>query len=239
MALTISIQTGARPSIHIVPPSRVVQEANKLGHAHAAQALALTSPRITIDQTGLYFPQRRGTQGLEFQFQSGTLLITLKQDIFLDNTLSTCAQGKWEAHERVHVQDNQRVTRSMEPSLRREPKLQGILINPTWHPRTDFVHVQQVTEQAVGDIFRAITAAAAATRDTFVAYRTVNRDILTGCPEPYQYTVESGDTLSKIALYFYNRASAWPTILQANQQTIGSNPDRISVGQVLIIPKSP
>ncbi len=49
------------------------------------------------------------------------------------------------------------------------------------------------------------------------------------------YTVVSGDTLSKIAKHFYNDANQWQQIFDANRNIL-SNPDRISPGQSLRIP---
>jgi nucleoid-associated protein YgaU len=50
------------------------------------------------------------------------------------------------------------------------------------------------------------------------------------------YTVASGDTLSKIARNHYGDGAKWHQIYEANKATIGSNPDHIEVGQVLILP---
>lgn len=52
-----------------------------------------------------------------------------------------------------------------------------------------------------------------------------------------EYKVRSGDTLSRIAFKFYNDSLAYPRILNENRDII-SNANRISVGQVLRIPKS-
>lgn len=49
------------------------------------------------------------------------------------------------------------------------------------------------------------------------------------------YTVQSGDTLSKIAKQFYGSASEYPKIFEANRDKL-SNPDKIQVGQELVIP---
>lgn len=51
------------------------------------------------------------------------------------------------------------------------------------------------------------------------------------------YTVVSGDSLSKIAKKHYGDAAKWHGIYEANKATIGSNPDKIEVGQVLTLPK--
>jgi nucleoid-associated protein YgaU len=49
------------------------------------------------------------------------------------------------------------------------------------------------------------------------------------------YTVQSGDSLSKIAKRVYGDANKWHTIFDANRDTI-KNPDLIHPGQVLTLP---
>lgn len=51
------------------------------------------------------------------------------------------------------------------------------------------------------------------------------------------YTVQPGDTLSKIAGEFYGSASKYPAIFEANKPMV-TDPDRIYPGQVLRIPKA-
>jgi nucleoid-associated protein YgaU len=50
------------------------------------------------------------------------------------------------------------------------------------------------------------------------------------------YTVQDGDHLSKIAVFFYHKGNRWPDIFQANAFLI-SSPDLIYPRQVLIIPQ--
>lgn len=49
------------------------------------------------------------------------------------------------------------------------------------------------------------------------------------------YTVQSGDTLSKIALAFYGDANKYPVIFEANTPML-EDPDKIYPGQTLRIP---
>jgi nucleoid-associated protein YgaU len=51
-----------------------------------------------------------------------------------------------------------------------------------------------------------------------------------------EYTVQSGDTLSKIARNAYGSSGEYMKIFYANQDQL-SSPDRINVGQVLKIPR--
>lgn len=53
-----------------------------------------------------------------------------------------------------------------------------------------------------------------------------------------QYTVQSGDTLEKIALKFYGDGgeAAWRRIYEANRAVIGPNPAQLQIGMVLVIP---
>ncbi|UOV03886.1 LysM peptidoglycan-binding domain-containing protein [Pseudoxanthomonas sp. F37] len=52
------------------------------------------------------------------------------------------------------------------------------------------------------------------------------------------YTIEKGDTLSKIAKTHYGNANAWKQIFEANRDTI-DDPDRIFPGQIIKLPPKP
>mgnify|MGYP002516151438 CR=1 FL=1 len=58
---------------------------------------------------------------------------------------------------------------------------------------------------------------------------------VTGPASAVSYTVESGDTLWKIAEKFYGDGSYWQKIFAENAAVIGSDPNRIYVGQILTI----
>ncbi|RSK37156.1 LysM peptidoglycan-binding domain-containing protein [Hymenobacter metallilatus] len=51
------------------------------------------------------------------------------------------------------------------------------------------------------------------------------------------YTVVSGDSLSKIARNHYGDGTKWHQIYEANKNIIGSDPNKIEIGQVLTLPK--
>lgn len=50
------------------------------------------------------------------------------------------------------------------------------------------------------------------------------------------YTVQPGDTLFLIAQKVYGDGDRWREIYEANRGVIGSNPEQIQVGMVLVIP---
>jgi nucleoid-associated protein YgaU len=54
-------------------------------------------------------------------------------------------------------------------------------------------------------------------------------------PKMKTYTVAAGDSLSKIAKNFYGNAGQYMKIFEANKGTL-SDPDKIKVGQELVIP---
>ena len=56
-----------------------------------------------------------------------------------------------------------------------------------------------------------------------------------GGAAPRTYTVQSGDSLSKIAREMYGEASEWKKIYEANRDRI-KNPDLIQPGWTLTIP---
>lgn len=61
-------------------------------------------------------------------------------------------------------------------------------------------------------------------------------DIKVVAPEMKTYTVQAGDTLSKIAKEMLGNANAYMKIFEANKDQL-SDPDKIKPGQVLKIPQ--
>ena len=55
-------------------------------------------------------------------------------------------------------------------------------------------------------------------------------------PRPETYVIQEGDTLYKIAVRFYGRASVWNRIREANRATISTD-GRLRVGQRIILPR--
>jgi nucleoid-associated protein YgaU len=77
---------------------------------------------------------------------------------------------------------------------------------------------------------------------------TANITVDSSLPQPQQaaaavapassgktYTVQPGDSLSKIAKQYYGDANAYNKIFEANRDKL-SDPNKIQVGQVLVIP---
>jgi nucleoid-associated protein YgaU len=58
--------------------------------------------------------------------------------------------------------------------------------------------------------------------------------VATAPPPPRTYTVRSGDTLSRIAAKL--GIADWRRLYEANRGVIGSDPNRIFPGQVLVVP---
>jgi NitT/TauT family transport system substrate-binding protein len=79
-----------------------------------------------------------------------------------------------------------------------------------------------------------------------LAAKTERPESVQGAPKPTQalvaqsappaaYVVAGGDTLSRIALRFYNSSQKWLIIYEANRDTV-KNPNYIYIGQNLVIP---
>lgn len=68
---------------------------------------------------------------------------------------------------------------------------------------------------------------------------TADLSVNSSLPEPASssrtYTVKPGDSLSKIAKQFYGSTKEYMRIFEANRDQL-SNPDKIEVGQELVIP---
>ena len=106
--------------------------------------------------------------------------------------------------------------------------------------RLDHVHVQDnklvigaaaPTEEIKNDVWNAIKAVNPGL-DDIMAEIAVDSS-LPAPPAAQSYTVQPGDTLSKISKAFYGNASQYMKIAEANNI---ENPDLIQVGQKLVIP---
>ena len=64
---------------------------------------------------------------------------------------------------------------------------------------------------------------------------TIDTTLAPPKPAEQAYTVQAGDTLSKISKQFYGDAKNYMTIFNANKDTL-ADPDKIKPGQVLRIP---
>ncbi len=239
MPLNIVVNAGARPVPQIVPPAVVVQQARAAGNPRASRALAVTRPVITIDQRGLQYYTRPRRHPREFRFNTGVLRLTLRQSIYIANNLPGCAQGIWAQHEQDHARDNQAIMGRMERQIRLARDLQDIFFTPRWHPMGSFNAIQNRIETSVGSIFRKLTLDAVRDRDTVAEYARVQRRILRTCPDPFYHEVFRGETLSRLARFYYGSYRSWRSIYRANRQVIGGNPDLIHPGQRLLIPKRP
>jgi len=115
----------------------------------------------------------------------------------------------------LHVQDNKLFIQGVAPS--QEAK------NEVWNQikAADSSYSDVTCDLTVDPSIAPMTQAAAASANAGSSART--------------YTVQSGDTLSKIAKQFYGNANEYNKIFNANRDKL-DNPDRIQVGQELLIP---
>lgn len=231
MTLTVTISKGDIPAPQVVSPATVVEKSGE------PQALGVTIPIILVDLTAVSFKQRSAGGNPEFAFDFGTMAITLRQEVYLASDLTPCAQRKWAAHERGHVNDNRAIMDQLQAAFMEYGIIKDVFVNGVWYPRSDFSTIQRLIREEVGAAFLDLTAAAAARHDSLTEYRRVAREILRDCPDPIMYTVQRGDTLSAIALHHYGMASRWKILHDANLAVIGSNPSLIRVGQQIRIPK--
>ncbi|HUS06587.1 MAG TPA: LysM peptidoglycan-binding domain-containing protein [Bryobacteraceae bacterium] len=109
----------------------------------------------------------------------------------------------------VHVQDNKLFIQGAAPSEDAKNKIwdQIKLVNPQFDDITADISVEAGAESS-----RSRTADAGQT-----------------------YTVQAGDTLSKISKQFYGDANKYMDIFNANRDKL-QDPDKIQVGQVLTVP---
>jgi nucleoid-associated protein YgaU len=125
----------------------------------------------------------------------------------------------------------------MDAEIRADDLLKEIFIDRQWFPRDMFNSLQTSIREHVAAIFQRLTAEKVRERDTRTEYARVNRLILSGCPDPFHHSVVRGESLWRIAEFYYGDGSQWQRIYDANRATIGSNPNLIRPGQNLLIPK--
>jgi nucleoid-associated protein YgaU len=113
----------------------------------------------------------------------------------------------------VHIQDNKLFIQGVAPSEEAKNKVWNQIkaVNPNW--------AQELTADITVDQNAQPSTGQAPT------------------PKPAQrsYTVQSGDSLSKISKQFYGNANEYMKIFEANRDVI-SDPNKISPGQTLKIP---
>ena len=89
------------------------------------------------------------------------------------------------------------------------------------------------SEQAKNEVWTAVKAV-----DPHYGDVSIDLAIDSSLPAPSRaetYTVQAGDTLSKISKHFYGNANAYMKIFEANRDQL-SDPDKIRAGQTLKIP---
>jgi nucleoid-associated protein YgaU len=112
---------------------------------------------------------------------------------------------------------------------------QGVKVEKI-HLQDNKLHIKGAapSEEAKNEVWKAIKAA-----DPTYGDLVANIVTDTSLPKPagreQSYTVQAGDTLSKISQQFYGDAKRYMKIFEANKGTL-SDPDKIKPGQVLKIP---
>ncbi|GHA83412.1 LysM peptidoglycan-binding domain-containing protein [Cognatilysobacter bugurensis] len=104
---------------------------------------------------------------------------------------------------------------------------------PTAAPRANGATSTPVTRSAASG-----TLAGGATQGATHNTTTGTQPPTTGALRQRTYTVQKGDSLSKIAQQVYGRADRWHAIFDANRDQI-EDPDMIHPGQVLVLPNAP
>jgi nucleoid-associated protein YgaU len=116
----------------------------------------------------------------------------------------------------VNMQGNQLLIRGVAPS--------ADVKNKIWNQI-------KLIDSSYSDLICDISASEQQTPATMTAGASAS-----GGQNQRRYTVQSGDTLSKISREYYGDPSQYTKIFKANRDIL-DNPDAISPGQVLVIPE--
>jgi nucleoid-associated protein YgaU len=108
------------------------------------------------------------------------------------------------------------------------------------HVQNDKLFMQGTapSEESKNAVWNAIKAANPA-YDDITADITIDSSLpqpAAAAPANQTYTVQPGDTLSKIAKQFYGNANAYMKIFDANKDRL-NDPNKIKIGQELVIPE--
>jgi peptidoglycan hydrolase-like protein with peptidoglycan-binding domain len=181
MPLTIQITitpTGAPIFASPVQLQTLADEHGDVGPG-GGTPVAITIPKIHQDQTGLQYDTRNN--GSEFRFNTGTLKLTLRQEVHVSTALSPCAKTVWLQHEQKHVQDNERMMARMDPELRVDPEFAFTFIHPTWQNVSLFASTQSGIKDVIFETFTRLTSGAATKQDSAREYQNVERQIRIRC----------------------------------------------------------
>ena len=124
----------------------------------------------------------------------------------------------------VHIEGNKLLIRGIAPSQEAKNRVwdQIKLIDSSYSDLTcDLTVSQQATSPAAAQQPSATMSAGAS---------------VAGGQNQRRYTVKAGDTLSKIARDHYGKSGEYMKIFEANRNVL-SDPDKIKVGQELVIPE--
>jgi len=193
--MTLTVTTAITPVGAPVfdDPATIASMALAQGSAIPAGStvVGITVPVIRSDQTGLQYHTRNS--GTEFIFNTGTLALTLRQEIHLSNALSPCARTIWHQHELKHTRDNEQLMARMDRELRADQEFQDILVAPSeWRARNRFNDTQTAIQEIVRDVFERLTTAAAARTDSRQEYRHVERQVRIRCGHSVSRILKQG-----------------------------------------------
>jgi len=247
MSLTIHISFDSKPIPKKVKPTEVVRQARQAGLPNADRALAVTRAFVRVNQKMLNYDERvrfkPNASQKEYSFKSGALLLRIWQTMHIAQDLTPCAQKIWIKHEQKHVRDHMGLRKRLEDGIKANSYLKTIFFEARWFPYTKpaFEAMQAKIEKTIGDILNEIVLDEAKKRDTQAEYARIRKEIFKTCPDKYYHEVERGESLSKISLFYYGSYRFWPSIydVEENKKKIGSDPNYITPGQRLLIPKNP
>ena len=193
--MPLLIQTEITPTTTIIldDPATLQALADEHGEVgpDGGTPVAITIPKITSDQTGLNYETRAG--GTEFRFRTGTLKLTLRQELHVSRALSMCARTVWLQHENKHVVDNEKVMAKMDAELRANAEIDFALLHPTWQNRSQFQPMQTTIREVVGEVFVKLTSKAAKHQDSVAEYQSVERQIRIRCGHTIAKVLRKGD----------------------------------------------
>jgi len=186
MPLTITTKANTVPAARVVPAKEIQDAATAQGNPFGSRAIAITKPKLHHETKELEFETVTNSKGTSFRFKTGTLPLTLSQEIIVSDALNECQRKVWLTHEQAHVTDNEAVLKQMEAELKKDAQFSSILISPSWTPvgtnNANFKQALKTIGERIGFVFKKLTTDAATARDTDAEYKKVEAEVKKQCP---------------------------------------------------------
>jgi hypothetical protein len=182
MAVTIVTGTDTLDSTSYISQAELVAVVRRHGGGgFAERALAVTVPSLPFTITPLGYEGGTGRNRRNIRYDSGTITLNLRQQVYMSSDLSECARRCWMVHEEAHVADNRAVLAGLEAELRRDATFMSYIDGVTWQPASHMTRMVRYMERLISRTFTRMTGAAVTARDNDAEYNRIRANVRREC----------------------------------------------------------